>query len=153
MCTFLHNALLLALIIKLLVFRNVFLLKTHTHIFTVLCHFLSPAPRVPFTRAFLAKKSLRCSAPRANEPRPCASHCTSSQPMKVLHSPWLGGFWKEACCSVVSLSASVLFLAGGSDPQWPASEVMGLDPWRYNKGEVSCWIATETEGALKVAVW
>lgn len=43
------------------------------------------------------------------------------------------------------------FLAAGSDPQWPASEVMGLDPWRYNKGEVSCWIATETEGALKVA--
>lgn len=29
-CIFLHNAILLALIIKLLVFRNVFLLKTHT---------------------------------------------------------------------------------------------------------------------------
>lgn len=63
MCIFVHNAILLALNIKLLVFRNVFLLQTHTHIFTVLHYFLSPAPRVPFLRAFLAKQSRPCCAP------------------------------------------------------------------------------------------
>lgn len=46
--------------------------------------------------------------------------------MKILPSPWLYGFWKEVHRSVLSLSASVLFLASGSDPQWLALEGEGL---------------------------
>lgn len=49
-------------------------------------------------------------------------------------------------------SASILFLASSSDPQWVTLEIIGLDLFQSSQGEESCWMSTETKGAFKETV-